>query len=236
MPSTAPGKRQRKIVLSDDDEQPTLKTRKSVSSQSTVSKTSSDRSFASEQSTPKKSKAKSKPSAKPAPKASPAKSSKNGVKEEKASKSLHTFFGRVTEEQRWARKVSTPPSIVDDGEAEDAIEDDSFDEAFNEVIRAESKENEVLDRRKTLNASSRGGRMNGATESLSFSFSQQFAKTLKPPVIESGPPEADPGIAQPWAEEFAPSSLEELAVHKKKVKDVQDWLMAVFQGRNRQVC
>jgi cell cycle checkpoint protein len=40
---------------------------------------------------------------------------------------------------------------------------------------------------------------------------------------------------KPWAEEFAPVDLEELAVHKKKVADVQNWLVGVFSGKSRQV-
>ncbi|KAJ9137891.1 Cell cycle checkpoint protein RAD17 [Pleurostoma richardsiae] len=39
---------------------------------------------------------------------------------------------------------------------------------------------------------------------------------------------------RPWSERFAPVSLEELAVHKKKVADVRKWLEDVMNGRMRQ--
>ncbi|KAL3427531.1 Rad17 cell cycle checkpoint protein [Phlyctema vagabunda] len=39
---------------------------------------------------------------------------------------------------------------------------------------------------------------------------------------------------RPWAEKFAPTNLDELAVHKKKVADVRVWLEAVMGGRMRQ--
>lgn len=39
---------------------------------------------------------------------------------------------------------------------------------------------------------------------------------------------------RPWADRFAPASLEELAVHKRKVADVRAWLEAVMQGHMRQ--
>lgn len=39
---------------------------------------------------------------------------------------------------------------------------------------------------------------------------------------------------RPWAERFAPANLEELAVHKKKVSDVNAWLESVFGGQMRQ--
>ncbi|KAF3481918.1 cell cycle checkpoint protein RAD17 [Arthroderma uncinatum] len=38
---------------------------------------------------------------------------------------------------------------------------------------------------------------------------------------------------KPWAEQFAPANLDELAVHKRKVSDVQNWLNEVFSGRSR---
>ncbi|KAK4127104.1 Rad17-domain-containing protein [Parathielavia appendiculata] len=40
--------------------------------------------------------------------------------------------------------------------------------------------------------------------------------------------------ARPWSERFAPTSLDELAVHKRKVQDVRRWLDEVFAGRMRQ--
>ncbi|OAA56597.1 cell cycle checkpoint protein [Niveomyces insectorum RCEF 264] len=39
---------------------------------------------------------------------------------------------------------------------------------------------------------------------------------------------------RPWSERFAPTNLDELAVHKKKVADVRRWLEDVLAGRMRQ--
>lgn len=39
---------------------------------------------------------------------------------------------------------------------------------------------------------------------------------------------------RPWSERFAPTNLDELAVHKKKVADVRRWLDDVLMGRLRQ--
>ena len=39
---------------------------------------------------------------------------------------------------------------------------------------------------------------------------------------------------RPWAERFAPTNLDELAVHKKKVADVKGWLESVMDGKVRQ--
>lgn len=38
---------------------------------------------------------------------------------------------------------------------------------------------------------------------------------------------------RPWTEKYGPTSLDELAVHKKKVADVRTWLADVFSGKER---
>ncbi|KAK7191881.1 hypothetical protein DPSP01_011361 [Paraphaeosphaeria sporulosa] len=38
---------------------------------------------------------------------------------------------------------------------------------------------------------------------------------------------------RPWNEKYGPTSLDELAVHKKKVADVRTWLIDVFSGKER---
>lgn len=61
------------------------------------------------------------------------------------------------------------------------------------------------------------------------SASQKF---LRKPVPK---PDAKQEIdMRPWAERFAPVSLDELAVHKKKVADVRGWLESVMGGQLRQ--
>lgn len=40
---------------------------------------------------------------------------------------------------------------------------------------------------------------------------------------------------QPWTEQFAPKDLSELAVHKRKVTDVRNWLDTTFKGRRQKV-
>ncbi|GAB1311394.1 RFC checkpoint protein Rad17 [Madurella fahalii] len=65
-------------------------------------------------------------------------------------------------------------------------------------------------------------------------------KFLKPPVprpkgAATATTTADSdNDARPWSERFAPVSLDELAVHKRKVLDVRRWLEEVLAGRMRQ--
>jgi cell cycle checkpoint protein len=231
-----PAKRQRKLILSDDDDdEPAVKTRRALPRLSSGSKiTLSDRNPINRDGTPKKPKAKS--LAKVSPKSSPEKANRRATNDGKENKSLHTFFGRATEDQRWARKDKTPPAAVEDGEAGDDIEDDSLDEAFVELADCEGEQNLVLDRRKARDLTSRNGLPSGVRNGIASS--QKFTKPAKPAAKVTKPDsrqDQDDGN-RPWAEKFAPSSLEELAVHKKKVGDVQNWLSAVLHGRDRRVC
>lgn len=232
-----PGKRQRRLILSDDDE-PVIKTRRAPPRLSAGPVTRlGDKKSVSQPGISKKVKPKAIPKA--SPKSSPEKTIRQDSREEKGSKSLHTFFGRATEEQRWARKDKTPSTVDEDGEAADAIEDDSLDEAFADFPNVGKDEDDILDRRKAAAASDLRNRVTNPIKN-GVSSSQKFAKLSKPskPAIkEKAIVIQDNNVVdRPWAERFAPESLEELAVHKKKVTDVQNWLSAVLQGRDRRVC
>ena len=228
-----PGKRQRRSILSDDDE-PVGKTRRPPPRlPSRPLKPPRDRQAVSQNGSPIRPQPKI-PS-QLSPKSSPEKRPKR-VNKEKQSKSLHTFFGRATEEQRWARKEKTPPVLLEDGEAGDDIEDDSMDEIFAQLADSQGDETKVLGQRIVAepNSQNKASKASGAI----ISSSQKFVKASKLEPKEGNPAfrHDDNLLSRPWAERFAPTSLEELAVHKKKVSDVQAWLTAVLQGRDRRVC
>lgn len=69
---------------------------------------------------------------------------------------------------------------------------------------------------------------------LSSTTGQRFLKPPRParPVAAAAAPTDDD--SRPWSERFAPTNLEELAVHKRKVGDVRKWLEEVIAGRMRQ--
>lgn len=231
-----PSKRRRRLILSDDDE-PAVKIRRPPSRLgSELVATLPERNSSYQKRAFKNSKGKF--ATKTSPKSSPEKGNKRASNQEREGKSLHVFFGRATEEQRWAREERTPPFVVEDaedGEAGDAIEDDSLDEAFAELLDSEGGENRVLDRRKTTETTLSNG-VSKAVQKFPGS-SQRFAKpsqaTTTGAKTISG--HDDDLLNRPWAERFAPTSLAELAVHKKKVADVQTWLSAVLQGQDRRV-
>ncbi|KAJ4372222.1 RFC checkpoint protein Rad17 [Neocucurbitaria cava] len=65
---------------------------------------------------------------------------------------------------------------------------------------------------------------------------QRFLRTASgapSPPLSSQPVREDVVDRRPWTEKYGPVSLEELAVHKKKVADIRTWLTDVFCGRER---
>ncbi|KAL0939231.1 cell cycle checkpoint protein rad17 [Colletotrichum truncatum] len=62
-----------------------------------------------------------------------------------------------------------------------------------------------------------------------FGSSQKFLKPTRPAT-----PAALDDDLRPWSERFGPVNLDELAVHKRKVADVRQWLEDVVGGRLRQ--
>ena len=232
--SLTSSKRRRRLLFSDDDE-PAVKTRRAptrlpsgpvttLSDRKSVPQNASSKGLG--EKVPKKSSGNS----------SPGKAIRQRKEEENKSRSLHAFFGRATAEQRWDRKDKTPPAVFKDDDAEDDIEDDSLDEAFAKLSDPEENENTVLDRRKAAQATSLDEMSKAVRHTVGSN--QKFAKPPKPAAkVERSDCRHNPDLLnRPWAERFAPESLEELAVHKKKVVDVENWLKAVLQGRDRRVC
>ena len=179
--------------------------------------------------------AKGKASIKPAPLRSSPKKSKisNNVKNSPAkSRSLHTFFGKVPEEQRWHRKSITPECETETGDIED-IEDEDFGDIFAGVADGRPTSKDGLDRPKPQMIGSIGD----STSQQPPTSSQRFVKPTIPAkrALRSAPLPVLGVVAvddRPWSERFGPNNLDELAVHKKKVLDVQKWLADVLSGRD----
>jgi hypothetical protein len=255
--ASPPAKRQRtsKVVFSDDEEEP------ETSSQGPPPRRIS-RSIAartSDVTAPPKttkstgSKSKSKPSTDAAPatpkkaavktaSASPVKAKKSPrrKKTEENSRSLHAFFGRASEEQRWNRSADIPSAEVDDVENGDAIEDDdSLDEALSQLAEGQEDVKFQLDRRKDpLTVASNSSR---TVRSGLLASSHKFVKPPLPSINKNGmnvepDDNSNQRLHRPWADRYGPANLEELAVHKKKVADVHKWLGEVLNGRDPRVC
>lgn len=168
-------------------------------------------------------------------------------------RNLHSFFTRATDEQRWSKTKfestahsprkfnAVPEDIVDsDGEdqPEEGIEDDydSYDEIFAHFSGPATGGSSVgagvgLGRDVKGDAQGQTGTVKSSASrkvlSKPFLMPQSKARTIQSQHVED---------TRPWAQRFAPRSLDELAVHKKKVADVRAWLEDVFSGKNPCVC
>ena len=246
-----PAKRQRRLILSSDDEVPQNTTEmakddtKLEQSRQSINTRTTRRKAVEEEVVRPAATTKRKVSASTTPTSSPDKRrSRKGPDEAVKSKSLHSFFSKASEEQRWMKKVPKEEVEAVEEEVED-IDDDSDDELFNSFGRIEDTSH-PLDRRK---ASTHSG--SGTFPGRPFSNNGRLS-TKGPPAFASqrfATRAADDGKTRealrnadvledkrPWADRYEPENLEELAVHKKKVMDVRAWLLDAFSHPSRRVC
>jgi cell cycle checkpoint protein len=247
--ASRPAKRQRRstIVLSDDDEESGLPSPKPSANDRVQREITLDGRTSLDVSPVKTGKGKSstrRTAPKASPKSSPAKTKRVSKvqKEPEKSKSLHTFFTKATEEQRWRKRSETPDVVADleNGEIGDAIEDDDLsDDTLQELgLRSDRATTSFLDSRKP-SLPALANRKNGL--GVKPSSSQRFVKgtalkdTVKIKVEDQDQDHAPVESHRPWGDRYGPTNLEELVVHKKKVADVQGWLHGKVAARHSQV-
>ena len=162
-------------------------------------------------------------------------------KPEERSRTLHTFFGRASEEQRWNRKADTLTEALEDVENGDAIEDenDSFDESLSQLVACEENVKLQLDRRKDQATRTKNGpqTIRSSVSTSTHKFVKPLVRSINRNIVKSDSSDvSDKSVQRPWADRYGPANLEELAVHRKKVADVQKWLGEVLSGRDPRVC
>ncbi|KAJ5909189.1 hypothetical protein N7495_001871 [Penicillium taxi] len=154
-------------------------------------------------------------------------------------KSLHSFFQPATEGQRWSsRKFENrrPVASVETIDA-DVIEDDydSYDEIFTQHII--SQKTTTSSDAKSTHGSSHSARPTSKPKTTTRHQPHSSKRFLMPPDRGSSDlpsPSPQPPAKldrRPWPQRFAPTNLDELAVHKKKVSDVKNWLEEALSGR-----
>ncbi|KAJ5772799.1 Checkpoint protein Rad17/Rad24 [Penicillium paradoxum] len=168
---------------------------------------------------------------------SPNKKVKSSPKLDSKSKSLHSFFQPATEGQRWASQKTEGQSLPSVKETVDVdlIEDDydSYDEIFTQHLTNErtgigltainsSQTHQPAPKPKAHVQPPR-------KMTKRFLLPTDCGKSVSKEALLAQP--AGESDRRPWAQRFAPASLDELAVHKKKVSDVQHWLEDVFASR-----
>ena len=164
----------------------------------------------------------------------------------RTSKPISSFFNAAANQndQSNGQKIPKPKDEspeVEEAEEEDLIEDDSSPEVegVDELRGLRNSTRLVLDRRKGPPLST--SNPTACSQELKLPASSQRFKIVGR-ALGKGTDDlitTSDGVAgvdtRPWAERFGPRSLEELAVHKKKVSDVRSWLENVFQRRDRKV-
>ncbi|KAF2855468.1 Rad17-domain-containing protein [Plenodomus tracheiphilus IPT5] len=154
----------------------------------------------------------------------PRKAAKSPVKPKAALQPITSFFSNVPRSQVFQRgpspeKTDTPPAPVDDIL-------DSSDEHRPLPVKPAA----ALPVRKRRNDPATADVDNAVKARQKFLRTATGARSTPPPPQPARP---EPEDRRPWTDKYGPVSLEELAVHKKKVADVRSWLTDVISGRSR---
>jgi cell cycle checkpoint protein len=153
-------------------------------------------------------------------------SAKSPVKPKPVHKPITSFFSNAPRPQS-LHPTPSPEKKKPAALPEDI--DDIFDSSDDD---RPVKPPTTLAVRKRPNPGSNAGSDNAAVGRQKFLRTATGARSTPPPP-PSQPAREDVIDRRPWTEKYGPLSLEELAVHKKKVADVRTWLEDVFSGRGR---
>ncbi|KAL8916051.1 MAG: hypothetical protein Q9172_006490 [Xanthocarpia lactea] len=146
--------------------------------------------------------------------------------------SLETYFNAANNSHAVKTTGSQTSKLGTAVEEEDFIEDDSFDEEMQKLLNPRK---DPKNRQKQAPAQS--ATLTEKTSSSKLLSGSQVFRNLGNGIAKSDKKEELKQLSKddtrPWSDRYGPMSLEELAVHKKKVADVRDWLDKVFQGRSK---
>ncbi|PWY69477.1 cell cycle checkpoint protein Rad17 [Aspergillus eucalypticola CBS 122712] len=162
---------------------------------------------------------------------------KHSLDATKTNNSLHSFYGPANPKQQLpAREIGDRQDLEStDGKesSNEIIEDDydSFDEIFTRHITFDT---DTLAGGWTTPSDQNDSTKTSKPRQRSAGMANRFLISTEQP--KSRPRSLQPAHRTlPWAQQFAPSSIEELAVHHKKVSDVKSWLINTFARGERQL-
>jgi cell cycle checkpoint protein len=160
----------------------------------------------------------------PSAQKSPAKA-KSPAKPKPIHKPITSFFSNAPRPQQLhptpsPEKSATPHEHVDD------IFDSSDDSR-------PAKPSTALPVRKRANPGATAESDHAVKSRQKFLRTASGSRSTPPPPPAPPPSRESTADRRPWTEKYGPISLEELAVHKKKVADVRTWLTDVLSGRSR---
>ncbi|KYG40890.1 hypothetical protein M433DRAFT_159752 [Acidomyces richmondensis BFW] len=156
---------------------------------------------------------------------------KVGGKESKKPnvKPIYSFFNAATQRQQLCEPLQKSSTASRPGDAIETIQDSSEDDVCASVsISKDSSTALAMRKRKVHNGSGPAGEI-GQAPSVAPKFRKTFDGSRSPSfqVLNED--------KRPWTEQFAPVDITELAVHKRKVADVRQWLENAVSSKRQQV-
>lgn len=155
-----------------------------------------------------------------------------GVSNESAkpnTKPIYSFFNAVTQRQQLSQASPSPQKPSTPHEELETIQDNSDGDACASVAISKGSSTALaMRKRKVQNGFGAAGDVGPAS-----SATQKFRKTSDGGRTPSFSVQNDD--KRPWIEQFAPVDLTELAVHKRKVADVRQWLENAMSSKRQKV-
>ena len=142
------------------------------------------------------------------------------------SGSLYSFFNSATQTQKIITKLDDVKVGVQ--EDEDLIQDDFPDDGKGKPLCETKGKDHTTEKRKQSGDRSSSNECSKNKEHQP-NGSQRFGNRFRKEEFTQPESASEKRDSRPWSERFAPSGLDELAVHKKKVLDVRRWLENTFQ-------
>ncbi|PNS18530.1 hypothetical protein CAC42_5069 [Sphaceloma murrayae] len=165
-------------------------------------------------------------------KASPRKKTKSNppptkIENGKSKATLFSFFNAATQKQQSSsqQSIAPPPKHESRSGAEDLL--DAIEDGEAQVDLVSGSRTALAARKRKQDDMAHLFDANAYGSAVG---SQKFRKSSEGTKFKATDKTRD---GRPWMERFAPTSLEELAVHNKKVKDVQNLLEEAISPRSR---
>jgi cell cycle checkpoint protein len=148
--------------------------------------------------------------------------------------SLYKFFNPASQTSSQETVRRSPERAVASPLEEDVIEDDSSDgvsprssNSHASAPKPHASSRKLSQFRETNLKDSAVGKSRRFAASFQDSSANSKVAQVVTPLISG---------SKSWIEAYPPETLDDLAVHKRKVSDVQKWLDNVLSGRERKVC
>ncbi|KAL8655678.1 MAG: hypothetical protein Q9210_000741 [Variospora velana] len=146
---------------------------------------------------------------------------------------LDTYFSANRNLQNASSSAKQTRTLETAIEQEDSIEDDSLDDELCRLSNPRTAQRLGNDDGDVI---APYGSAAGQGVSGSLPTGSQVFRRLGDDVLKKETDQTAAGLrtdgTRPWADRYGPTCIEELAVHKKKVADVRDWLDTVCAGRS----